>query len=184
MHIKLVGVDGTLHHRFAQAITRSDEHNLFKTSFGIDGEHDTCRTQVRPDHALHARRQGNFCVRKTFVNAVTDGSVVVQGGKNFFHLVQHIFNAHHIQECFLLPCKRCIGQIFGCGRRANCKRGLQVASTENGKLVTDGFFKVCRKRLGLDHLANFCTHHRQGANVFNIQSIQLLIDAIDQAVVL
>ena len=113
MHIELVGVDGALHHRFAQAITGSDEHNFFKTGFGIDGEHDTGCAQVRSDHALHPSRQGHFCMRKTFVYAVTDGSVVVQRGKHLFHFVQNVLNAHHVQEGFLLTGKRGVGQIFG-----------------------------------------------------------------------
>ena len=38
MDIELVGIHGALHHRFAQTVTRRDEHHLVETGFGIQGE--------------------------------------------------------------------------------------------------------------------------------------------------
>ena len=110
-------------------------------------------------------------MRKTFVYAVTDGAVVVQRGKHLFHFVQNVLNAHHVQEGFLLTGKRGVGQVFGRCRRTYGKGSLRIARTENGELISNGFFEVGRKRLGLHHLANFSTHHRQSSNVFHIQGI-------------
>ena len=123
-------------------------------------------------------------MRKTFVNPVADGAVVVQRRKDLFHFVQHVFDAHHVEECFLLTSKRCIWQVFSCGGRTNRKGSLCIASTQDSKLRTNGFFQICRKWLSFDHGSDFQAHAGQRTDVLNIQGIQFLIDAIDQAVVL
>ena len=102
VHVKLVRVDGALHHGFAQAVARGNEHHVRKTRLGVDGEHDPRRTQVRAHHALDASAQSHMLVGKAFVHAVTDGAVVVQRSKYFADLVQHVFNADHVQKRFLL----------------------------------------------------------------------------------
>ena len=119
MNVELVGVHSALHHRFTKAVAGRDENHVFETTFGVNGEHHTGRAQVGAHHTLHTRRQGNVGMRKTFVDAVADGAVVVEAGKNLFHFVQHIGDAHHIEEGFLLPCKAGVGQVFGRGRRAH-----------------------------------------------------------------
>jgi hypothetical protein len=115
VHVELVRVDGTLHHGFTQAVAAGDEHHVFKTAFGVDGEHHTGCAQVGAHHALHAGTQGHVGMGKALVHAVADGSVVVEAGKHLFHLVQHFFNAHHVQKRFLLASKRGVGQVFGSG---------------------------------------------------------------------
>ena len=158
VHIELVRVDSALHHGLAQAIAAGDEHHIFKARFGVDGEHHAGGAQVRAHHALHAGRQGDHIVLETLVYAVADGAVVVKAGKHLFHLVQHVFDAHHVQKGFLLAGKRGVGQVFGGGRRAHCKAGLRVAGRQRGKGLGDGGLQIGRKRLGLDHGANFSTH--------------------------
>ena len=120
VHVKLVGVDRTLHHTFAQAIARGDEHHVGETGFSIDGEHHTGCAAVGAHHALHAGRQRHFCVGKTLVHAIRNRAVVVERGKDFAHRFQHVVNADDVEEGFLLPGKRCIGQVFSGSRGTHC----------------------------------------------------------------
>ena len=115
MYIKLVGINGALNHGFTQAITRGNKNHIRKTRLGINREHHARCTQIRAHHALNSRTQGHMLVGKAFVNAVTDGAVVVKRGKDFSNFVQDVFNSDHVQKRFLLTCKRRVWQIFGRG---------------------------------------------------------------------
>ena len=182
VHVKLVGVDGALHHRLTQAVTGGDEHHIFKAGFGVNGEHDAGRTQVGAHHALHTGRQGHLGVGKALVHAVADGAVVVERGEHLFHLVQHVVDANHVQESFLLTGKGGVWQVFGGGRRTHGKRGFGVAALQSGEGFTDGFFEVCWERLGLDHGADFGTDGGQRAHVFGVQGVEFGVDAVRQAI--
>ena len=105
VHIELIRVHRALHHSLAQTVARGDEHHIFKTRLGVDGEHDPCSAQIGAHHALHACRQGHISVCEPFVHAVADGAVVVQRRKHLFHFVQHIIDADHVQKSLLLTGK-------------------------------------------------------------------------------
>ena len=183
VHIELVGVHGALHHGLAQAVAAGDEHHVFKTGFGVDGEHHTCRAQVGTHHALHASGQGHHVVLEALVHAVGDGAVVVQRREHFLHLVHDFVDAHHVQEGFLLAGKRGVGQILGRGGRAHGKRGGGVASTQLGKFVGNGFLQVSREGLCLDHGANLGADLCESAHVLGVQALELGADAVGQAVI-
>jgi hypothetical protein len=133
VHIELVGVDCSLHHGFAEAIARRDEHDLVEAGFRVDREHDAGRPQVAANHALDTRRQRDVSVGEALVYAVADGAVVVERGKHLFHLVQHVFDADHVEECLLLAGKGRVGQVFGGCGRANREARLRIAGAQRGK---------------------------------------------------
>ena len=53
------------------------------------------------------------------VDPVGNGAVVVEGGKDFLDLVDHVVRATHVEEGFLLTGERGIGQVFGRGGGAH-----------------------------------------------------------------
>ena len=92
-HIKLIGIDRTLHHGFAQTITRGDEHHLVKTTFSVHRKHHARGSQVRAHHALNTRRKCHFRMGKAFVHAIGNRTVVVERGKYVFDFIEHIVDA-------------------------------------------------------------------------------------------
>ena len=116
VHIKLIGVHCALHHGLAQAVGARDEDHLVKARLRVECEHHAGSTKVGSHHALNASREGNIGMGKTLVNPVADGPIVVERGKDMFDLVEHILDAHHIQEGFLLARKGGVRQVFSRGR--------------------------------------------------------------------
>ena len=173
VHVELVRVHGPLHHGFAQAIAGSDEDHVFKTGFGVDGEHHAGGAQVGAHHALHASGQSHHIVLKALVHAVGDGAVVVQRREHFLHFVQHVVDTDHVQEGFLLTSKRCVRQVFGGGRRAHGERSGVVATLQRDESGADGGFQVCRERLCFHHGANFGADSSQCAHIVHVQRLQL-----------
>ena len=184
VHVELVGVDGTLHHGFTQAVAGGDEHDITEAGLGIHGEHHAGSAQVGAHHALHAGRQSHFGVGKALVHAVADGTVVVQAGEHFLDLVQHGLDAHHVQEGFLLAGEGGVRQIFCGGGRTHGEAGLVIAAAQGGEGVADALFQIGRERLVLDHGTDFGAGDSQGVDVIGVQCIKLGIDARIQAVVL
>ena len=131
VHIELVRIHRTLHHGLTQAVAGSDEHDVLKTGFGVDGEHHAGGAEVRAHHALHTGRQRNIRMGKALVHAVADGPVVVERGKHLLHLVQHVLDAVHVQESFLLTGERGVGQVLGRGRRTHGKGCLGIAAAQS-----------------------------------------------------
>ena len=119
-------------------------------------------------------------VGKALVHPVTDGAVVVQGGKYFPDLVQHRINTGHVQKSFLLAGKGRVRQILCRGRGTHGKRGLRAAGAEFKKGGTNRLFQIGRKRLHLDQGPDFRSDFGQLAHVFRIQGIQKLIDPANQ----
>ncbi len=169
-----------MHHGFAQAVAGSDKHHFFKAGFGVDGEHHTGSAQIGAHHALHAGGQSHHVVLKALVHAVGDGAVVVQRREHFLHLVQHVFNAHHVQESFLLTRKRCIGQVFGCCGRTHGKRSGCVTTLQGNESSADGGFQVSGERLCFHHGADFCADGGQCAHIVHVQRLQLGRDFVGQ----
>src|SRR3546814_15478071 len=66
-----------------------------------------------------------FGVRIAFVHAVGNGAIVVQRRKNVADLVQHVIDAHDVQEGFLLAGTRSVGQVRSEERRV----GKECVST-------------------------------------------------------
>jgi hypothetical protein len=56
VHVELVGIDGTLHDIFAQAIGAGDHDDVTETRFRIEGEDDAARADVGTDHFHDADR--------------------------------------------------------------------------------------------------------------------------------
>ena len=158
MHIKLVGVDRTLHHGFTQTVTGGDEHHLFKARLGVYGEYHARSTQIGADHALNTGRKCHVGMGKALVHAVADGAVVVQRGKHLFDFVQHRVNTRHIQKRFLLTGKRGIRQVFCSGRRPNGKRSPRVFGAQLLKGLSNRLFQVSRESLSFHHGANFSAY--------------------------
>ena len=105
MHVELVRIHGTLHHRFTKAIGGCNENRITEAGFGIEREHHAGRTGIRAHHALHARRQGDIGMDEVLVHAVGDGAVVVKRGKNFLDRVQDVVEPVDVEEGLLLAGK-------------------------------------------------------------------------------
>ena len=180
VHIKLIRIDGALHHRLAQAVAGSDEHHILKARLGVDGEHDPGRAQVRAHHALNTGAQGHVLVGKALVNPVADGTVVVQRGKNFTDFVQDFFNACHVQKSLLLPGKGGVWQIFGGSGRTDGKGRRGVARAQRHKRVTNGLLQVGRKRLLFHHGPNLGADLSQRLHVFGVQRAEQCVNATTQ----
>ena len=125
--VELVGIDGALHHRLAQAIGRGDEHHLVEAGLGVEREHDAGGAQVAAHHALHARRQRDVGVREALVDAIGDRAVVVERREYLSYRLKYIIYTIDIKKCFLLTGERGIGQVFGGRRRAHGKRRVRRA---------------------------------------------------------
>src|SRR5690606_37275861 len=179
-HVELVGVDGALHDRFAQAVRRGNENHVFEARLGVDGEHDAGTALVGAHHALHTRRQGHFGMRVAFVHAIRNGAVVVQRCEHVADFLEHFVDAHHVEIRFLLPRERRIGKVFGRGRRAHGKRTLPVG-IELGKCLADFLLEFGRKRRVDDPLADLGTDRCQFAHVFGIERAELFGNALIKA---
>ena len=88
--IEFVRIDRALHHRFAQAIARGDEHHVLEAGFGIERKHHSGRAEVGSHHALHAGRQRDIGVGEALVDAVGNRAVVIQRGKHLFYCMKNI----------------------------------------------------------------------------------------------
>ena len=116
VNVELVGIDGALDDRFAEAVGRGDEYRVAEPGFGIQSKDDAGRTEVAADHHLHAGRQGDLAVVEALVYAVRNRAVVEQRGEYLVHGCNHIVEAAHIQVGLLLSGERRVGKIL-CGRR-------------------------------------------------------------------
>ena len=177
VHIKLIRVHGTLHHRLAQPVAGGNEHHILKTGLGVNGEHDACRAQVGAHHALNTGAQSHMLMGKTLVHAVTDRSVVVKTGKHLPDFVQHLFNTRDIQKSFLLAGKGGIRQILGGSRRAHGERGCGVVSTQSGKRHANSLFKVSGKWLDFHHGPDLGTDAGQSFDVLGVECTQAGVDS-------
>ncbi|MNT06434.1 hypothetical protein D3C72_1410990 [compost metagenome] len=178
--VELVGVDRALDDGFAQAVGRRDEHDVFEARFGVDGEHDAGAALVGTHHALDAGRQGDVGVGVALVHAIGNGAVVVQRREHVADLVQHVVDAHDVQEGFLLAGERGVGQVFGRGGRAHGERTLAVG-VELGEGVADLGFEFRRERRIDDPLADLRAGGSQLAHVFGVQRGQAFSDPLVQA---
>src|SRR5690606_37015267 len=115
VHVKLVRVDRTLHHGFAQTVGAGDEYHVTEAGLGIQGEEHAGGAGFRAHHALHAGGQGDQLVVEALVHAVGDGAVVEERGEDFLGRADHVVHATDVEEGFLLTGKGGIRQVFGGG---------------------------------------------------------------------
>ncbi|CPM24179.1 Uncharacterised protein [Bordetella pertussis] len=177
--VELVRVDGALHHRLAQAVRRGDEHHVLEARLGVDGEHHAGAALVGTDHALDAGRQRDLGVGVALVHAIRNGAVVVQRGENVADLVEHVVDAHHVEEGLLLAGERSVGQVFGGRRGAHRERALAVG-VELGECGADRLFEFRRERR-IDHpLTDLRAGAGQLAYVFGVEGGETVSDALVQ----
>ena len=119
---------------------------------------------------------------EALVHPVADRAVVVEAGKHLLHLVQHLVDAHHIEEGFLLTRKAGIGQVFGGSRRAHGERCARVSGSQSLEVAANRLIQISRERRLLDPLANLCTRLAQGPNIVGVQRGQTLFDPRGQPV--
>ena len=122
--IKLIRVDGALHHGLAQAIGGRDENHIAKTRIRIEREHDAGRAQIAAHHVLHADGERHRAVIEFIVHPIGYRAVVEQRGVHFMHGLEQMLLAAHIEECFLLAGKGGFGKIFRRRRGAHRDREL------------------------------------------------------------
>ena len=181
MYIEFVGIDGALHHGLAQAIAGGDEDHVLEARFRVDGEHHAGGAQVGTHHALHAGRQGHFSMRKALVHAIRDGAVVVQRGEHLFHGFEHVVDAHHVQEGFLLASKRGVRQVFRRRRGTHGKRHFRIGvGHQLGVELVDFGGQAWLERGFDDPLTDLGTGLRQRAHVVDVQAFEALGDAFGQ----
>jgi hypothetical protein len=95
--------------------------------------------------------------------------------------VQHVLDAHHVQEGLLLAGERRVGQVFGGGRRAHGEAGLRLPACSVLEGGADLALQVGGKRLRFEPAADLGAGGGQRAHVFGVQRLQALLDAIGQA---
>ena len=170
--VELVGIDGALHDRLAQAIGGRDEHHLVEAGLGIEREHDTGGAQVAADHALDAGRQRDVGVREALVHAIGDRPIVVERRKYFAYRLNNIIYSIDIKKCFLLTGERRIGQILGGRRRADRKR--RVRGRRGSSLayaVANRFFQRRRQRRLHEPAADLRARRRERVDVVDVEAL-------------
>ena len=181
--VKFIRIDGTLHHHFAQAIARGDEHHIAKTGFGVEREHDACRTGIRAHHALYARAQRDFGVGEALVYPIRNGAIVIERGEHLPDRVEYVVDAFDIEKRLLLAGEGGVGQILGGGGRADGERSIRIVFGELGVGVANLFFERRLQGCFFDQLA----HHRAGlgqrGKVGNVQCGDDLVDFFGESIV-
>ena len=121
---------------------------------------------------------------EALVDAVGDGTVVVERGKDLADVVENGVDAHHVEHRFLLAGKGGVGQVFGRGTGAHGKgNAFGRALGEAGEVVADGLFQIGRKARVTHPAADFGAGLGQGLHVVGVQAGQAGVDALGQAVV-
>ena len=182
--VELVGVDGPLHDGLAQAPAAGDEHHVLETGFGVDGEHHARGAQVAAAHALDAGRQGHALMGKALVDAVGDGAVVVERGKDLADAVQDGVDADDIEDGLLLAGEGGVGQVLGGGAGAHGERDAgRGILREAGEVLADGLFQVRREGSLAHPAADLGTGLGQGLHVVGVEGGQTGVDALGEPVV-
>ena len=177
VHVEFVGVDGALHDHFAEAVGSRDEDHLIEARFGVEREHHARGPLIGAAHALNARGKGDFGVREALVDAVGNGTVVVERREDFLHAGEHLIDADHVEEGFLLAGERSVGQVFRGGRRANGHGNFFLAVLEPFVEFTDFAFELGGERSGFDPAANFGAGFGQGLHVVDVERFQTGVDS-------
>jgi hypothetical protein len=68
----LVGIDGSLHDVLTESPRCVDEHDLVKTAFGVDGEHDAGTASIGTNHALYTNGEGDICMAESLGLSIAD----------------------------------------------------------------------------------------------------------------
>ena len=178
MHIELIGIDGSLNDGFAQTVAGRHEDNLIKAAFSIKREHHAGSTLVGAAHALHAGRQSDLGMGKSFVDAVADGTVVVKRSKHFLHARENLIDAHDIEVGFLLTGERSIRKVFCGRRRANGNRDFFLPVLEPFVKSANFLFEFGRKRRFLNPFADVGACLSKCFDILNIKPGQALGDAV------
>lgn len=122
---------------------------------------------------------------EAMMHAVGDRAIVVEAGEHFLDLVHHIVGTGHIEEGFLLACKRGVRQVFG-GCRGAHGHGHVAAAIFGAQLFVSGTNVAVQFRLQrcVDHpAADLLAGEGECVDVFDIQRRQLVEDALRQVVV-
>ena len=182
MHVELVGIDGALHHRFAQTVAGGDENGITETRFGIEGEHHAGRALVGTDHALDTGGQRDIGVDEALVHAVGNGAVVVERSENFLDGVQDVFQADDVEEGFLLAGEGSIRQIFGGGGGTHGEGHVGGGIGDQALvLLGDGDGQFHRERGIHDPLADLGTAGGECVDVFDIERVEGGVDLVIEA---
>ena len=120
-------------------------------------------------------------MRKALVHAVGNGAVVVQRREHLLHGLEHIVDADHVQEGFLLTSKRRVRQVFRRGRGTHGKRhfGVGIGHQLGVELVDFGGQAWLEWRFH-DPLTDLGAGLRQRAHVIDVQPFEALGDAFGQ----
>ena len=118
----LIGVNGTLHHVFTEAVGGGEQHRIAEAGFGVDAEHHPSAGQVGAHHALHTDRKGHLQVVETIELAVGDRPVGEQRRVTTPAGLQQGCLALNVEEGLLLAGEAGIGQVFGGGAGAHRHR--------------------------------------------------------------
>src|SRR5579872_2700732 len=76
--IEFVRVDCALDDVLAEPIDASDEHDVTKSGFGIQGKYDAACCAIRSHHFHHADRERDFEMIESIIDAIGNGAI----GKN------------------------------------------------------------------------------------------------------
>ena len=170
--VELIGVDGALHHRFAQAIGGSDEHHVAKAGFRVEREHDARCAQIAAHHVLHADRQRHCAVIEFVVHAIGYGAIVEQRGVHFVHGLEQMLLAAHVEESFLLAGEGGLRQIFGGCRGAHRDRELGAVARRLHLAPGAPAISVLQpggEWRGQHPAADLRTHDRQTLHIIHIE---------------
>ena len=181
-HVELVRIDRTLHDHLAEAVRACDEHHVAEARLGVQREQHAGRAHVRAHHQLHAGGEEHVLVLEALVHAVGDRAIVVQRGEDFLHLVQHVVDADHVEEGFLLTGERGIRQVFSGSRRTHGHRDIVgagiLAQLDVGR--ADRLLEFGGQGGIDDPAADILAGRHQGVDVVDVERGQPVLDALGQ----
>jgi hypothetical protein len=151
-------------------------------SVSIGEHHAAAPRSERTMRCTPADSATSACAKPLW-HAVADRAVVVERGEHLAHLVQHVVDADHVEEGFLLAGERCVGQVFGVAdeRTAKlacaCRRQAFECGADRPAPGRPG-------RAGLDQPRISAPAAASARTSFGVERGQALLDALVEAVVL
>jgi hypothetical protein len=172
-----------LHDHLAEAVAAGHEDHVAEARLGVQGEQHAGRTDIGTHHQLHAGGEEYILMLETLMYAIGDRAIVVERSEDFLHLVQHVVDANHVEERFLLAGERGVWKILGGGRRAHGD-GDVIGTGVLAQLDisrADRLFELSGQGGVDDPATDLLARRHQRIDVIHVERSQAFLDALGQA---